>query len=96
MDRNKKFKLMGKIIEVNGECYADHFAEEEIDLTLELKGKIVRSVPLCPFFFNVIFPYLNTLQFGGTLPWQEDPNILIDACPDSEKVKIRIERIPVD
>ncbi len=47
MDRNKKFKLMGKIIEVNGECYAGHFAGEEIDLTLELNGKVTRNVPLC-------------------------------------------------
>jgi len=47
MDRNKKFKLMGKIIEVNGECYAGHFAGEEIDLTLELNGKVVKTVLPC-------------------------------------------------
>lgn len=91
------YKLMGKIIDVKGECNADHKVGEEIDFTLfNDEGGTVKGLKLCPFFMDNIFPYLCVMWFGGQFPWEKDPNVFVACCPDWENiVKIRIERIPV-
>ncbi len=86
------YKLMGKIINIKGECHAGHKIGEEIELTIFDSNKTKRGINLCPFFLDKLFPYLCVLQFGGQFPWQKDPNVFVDSCPDDEnKVTIRIE-----
>ena len=91
----KGCKLIGKIVEVRGECSARHCVGEEFDLTLfsEETNESFRAPHICSFFYNAIFPYLVTLQFGGAFPWEEDRDEFISGCPDRHKVVIEVRRV---
>ncbi|MEM1563333.1 MAG: TIGR04076 family protein [Candidatus Bathyarchaeia archaeon] len=91
----KGCKLIGRIVKVEGECSAGHHVGEEFDLTLysEEENKSFRAPNLCSFFYNAIFPYLVTLQFGGAFPWEEDKDTFTSGCPDRQKVIIEIKRV---
>lgn len=93
MEQKMAYKLVGKIIDIKGECHAGHKVGEEIDFTIVYGDKPQRGIKLCPFFLDKLFPYLCVMQFGGQFPWQSDPKVFVDSCPDDEnKVTIRIER----
>lgn len=90
----KGCKLVGKIVRVEGECSAEHHVGEEFDLTIysEEMRKSLRAPNICCYFYDALFPYLVTLQFGGTFPWQEDKDTFFFGCPDRQKVVIEIKR----
>jgi len=88
------YKLMGKIIDIKGDCAAGHKVGDEIGLTIFDGDKPIVGIKLCPFFLHDLFPYLSVMQFGGEFPWESDPNVFVRSCPDIENsVTIRIERI---
>jgi uncharacterized repeat protein (TIGR04076 family) len=91
----KDVKLVGKIVKVEGECTAGHHVGEEFDLTLssEEAHKTYRASNVCGFLYNTIFPYLVTLQFGGTFPWEKDKDKFLAGCPDNYKVVVEIKRV---
>ena len=90
------YKLIGVIVEVRGECSAGHRVGEKFDLTvLDSEGRALRAPRVCSFFYDVLFPYILTLQFGGRFPWQEGETLIV-SCPDNCKVKMRIERVKVE
>jgi uncharacterized repeat protein (TIGR04076 family) len=37
---------------------------------------------LCSWAFYTLFPFAQVLQFGGSFPWEDDPNMTTVACPD--------------
>jgi uncharacterized repeat protein (TIGR04076 family) len=89
----KSCRLIGKIVEVKGECSAGHRVGEEFDLTLFLDDvKALRTPAVCAFLYDAIFPYLTVLQFGGTFPWEKDKDKFLASCPDNNKVAIEIRK----
>lgn len=92
----KFYRLVGKVVRVNGECSAGHHLGEEFNLTLcSEDGATQRAPRLCSFFYHSLFPYITTLQFGGSFPWEENENIFTAGCPDNRKVVIEIRRIKI-
>jgi uncharacterized repeat protein (TIGR04076 family) len=91
----KSYKLIGKIVKVEGKCVAGHHVGEEFDLTLyaEKAEKFSRTPNVCGFLYNAIFPYLVALQFGGIFPWEKDKDKFLAGCPDNYKVVVEIRRI---
>jgi len=91
----KEYKLIGKIVKVEGECVAGHRVGEEFDLTLfsEKADKIHRTPNACGFLYNAIFPYMVALQFGAAFPWEKDKDKFLAGCPDNYKVVIEIRRV---
>jgi len=91
----KSYKLIGKIVKVEGECVARHHIGEEFDLTLysEKTDKFPRTPNVCGFLYNAIFPYLVALQFGGVFSWEKDKDKFLAGCPDNYKVVIEIRRV---
>jgi uncharacterized repeat protein (TIGR04076 family) len=91
----KEYKLIGKIVKVEGKCDAGHHVGEEFDLTLfsEKADKLHRAPNVCGFLYDAIFPYLVALQFGGTFPWEKDKDKFSAGCPDNHKVTIEIRRM---
>ncbi|KPV64877.1 MAG: hypothetical protein AOA65_0723 [Candidatus Bathyarchaeota archaeon BA1] len=70
----KPSKLVGTIINVKVHCSAGHKVGEQIELSLwDPDKEVARRAPdLCAFFYDMVFPYLATLQFGGEFPWETD------------------------
>jgi len=93
----RNFKIIGKIVRINGNCAAGHYVGEEFDLTLfsHKRDEVHRTPSMCGFLYYAIFPYLVTLQFGGVFPWEKDENVFLAGCPDNQKVIIEIKRIKV-
>jgi uncharacterized repeat protein (TIGR04076 family) len=91
----KSYKLIGKIVKVEGKCVAGHHIGEEFDLTLysEKADKFPRTPNVCGFLYNAIFPYLVALQFGGVFSWEKDKDKFLAGCPDNYKVVIEIRRV---
>lgn len=89
------YKLIGKVVKVDGKCSAGHHVGEEFDLTLfsEEMSKSMRTHDVCCFLYNAIFPYLVALQFGGCFPWEKDEDKFLAGCPDNYKVMVEIRRI---
>ncbi len=93
MSENKKkmYKIVGTIKDVKGHCTAKHKKGDVIELSGHDSGG------LCGFFYHDIFPSILTLQFGGTFPWSQDPDIVELECPDRfNAVKIELKRIDKD
>ena len=91
----KSYKLIGKIVKVEGKCVARHHVGEEFDLTLysEKADEFPRTPNVCGFLYNAIFPYLVALQFGGVFSWEKDKDKFLTGCPDNYKVVIEIRRV---
>ena len=82
------YKIVGTIKDVKGRCNVKHKKGDVIELSGHDSGG------LCGFFYHDIFPSIITLQFGGTFPWSQDPDIVELECPDRfNVVKIELKRI---
>ncbi|MCI0498724.1 MAG: TIGR04076 family protein [Planctomycetales bacterium] len=80
------YKVTATILNVKGHCSAGHQAGESFELSCH------NPAGLCGFFYHDIFPSLQTLQFGGNLPWWEGDVIQLQ-CPDSYNlVMLQLER----
>ena len=49
---------------------------------------------ICMGAFASLLPYITTLRFGGSFPWEANPDAGTFCCPDPEVVNVfRLERI---
>lgn len=37
---------------------------------------------LCSFAFSSLRPFIEVLKHGGSFPWEPDPNVVTQCCPD--------------
>jgi len=70
--------LVAKVISQKGTCEAQHKVGDEF--------VIDEGVPpnLCSWAFYAMFPCVQVLRFGGSFPWEKDPNKTSVACPDPD------------
>ena len=86
-NERKTYKIVGTIKDVKGRCNVKHKKGDVIELSGHDSGG------LCGFFYHDIFPSIITLQFGGTFPWSQDPDVVELECTDSYNVvKIELKR----
>ncbi len=70
--------IKARVISQKGTCSAGHKVGDEFAIT-------DRTPPgMCAWAFYVIFPFAEVLQFGGSFPWEKDPDKTAVACPDPE------------
>ena len=77
-----------KVESVRGKCARGHHPGQE--------WRIAQKTPegICIGAFGSLIPAIRTLQFGGTFPWQTDPNVAKVGCPDPvNSVTYLIERL---
>jgi uncharacterized repeat protein (TIGR04076 family) len=70
--------VIAKVISQKGTCEAQSKVGDEF--------AIGEGVPpnLCSWAFHSMFPFAQVLRFGGSFPWEKDPNKATVACPDAE------------
>jgi uncharacterized repeat protein (TIGR04076 family) len=68
--------VIATVISQKGTCEAGHRVGD--------KFVIGEKTPpgLCSWAFSTLFPFAEVLQFGGSFPWEENPNKITVACPD--------------
>ena len=82
--------VVAKVISQRGTCEAGHRVGDEF--------VIGQKAPLgiCSWAFYTLFPFAEVLQFGGSFPWEKDPNRATIACPDPENpVLFELRREPL-
>ena len=69
-------EVIAKVISQKGTCEAGHRAGDQF--------VIGDHTPpgMCAWAFYALFPFASVLQFGGTFPWESDPDSATVACPD--------------
>jgi uncharacterized repeat protein (TIGR04076 family) len=82
-------QVIARIISQKGTCAAGHKVGDEFII-----GE--KTPPdLCSWAFYSLFPPASVLQFGGSFPWEEDPNRTTVACPDpASPVVFELRRAP--
>ena len=87
-------KVVMKIISVGGKCDAGHAAGQEFDLSDDICiGFSGKPGVICQALFYSIYPNYRTLKFGGSFPWESDPDIVHVACPDPKNpVEVQLIR----
>jgi uncharacterized repeat protein (TIGR04076 family) len=86
-----EYRIMCKVVEMRGgqQCEAGHFVGE----MFEFKE---RGTDMCVWAMTAAFPMYSVLKFGGSFPWEADPNLAYAACPDAGNpviFELRRERI---
>ena len=75
---SKRYKVAIKVISQIGTCIHNHKIGDEwiVDNTTP-EG-------ICLTAFNDLFPHIWTLMFGGSYPWESNPNKITNiACADA-------------
>jgi uncharacterized repeat protein (TIGR04076 family) len=69
-------EVIARVISQKGTCAAGHRVGDEF--------VIGDKTPLgvCSWAFYTLFPFAEVLQYGGSFPWEDDPNRATVACPD--------------
>ncbi len=61
-------------------CHRGHAVGDSFDFDTE-RGKI------CPMAMHVLFPYIDILRYGGTIPPSRKGDIRV-SCPDADVINI--------
>ncbi len=69
-------EVIAKVISQKGHCDAGHKVGDEFII-----GEITPP-GMCSHAYHSIFPMAQVLQFGGSFPWEKDPDRATSACPD--------------
>ena len=84
------YRIVATVIEVGGHCGAGHKEGDTFEISCH------NPAGLCGFFYHDIFPTLQTLQFGGKMPWWQEDSLIV-GCPDTaNQVKLKLERFSRD
>jgi uncharacterized repeat protein (TIGR04076 family) len=69
-------EVIARVISQKGTCAAGHKVGDEFVVGEKTPPK------LCAWAFYSLFPFASVLQFGGSFPWDKDPNKTSVTCPD--------------
>ena len=72
------YEVAAKVISQKGICSAGHKVNDEFIVGEKTPAN------LCSWAFYTIFPFALVLQFGGSFPWEDNPDKTTVACPDPE------------
>ena len=68
--------IIAKVVSQKGTCEAGHKVGEEIVIGQQTPSG------MCSWAFYTLFPFAEVLQYGGSFPWEKDPDKTTVACPD--------------
>ncbi len=85
----KQYDVVIKLIGNQNPCHIGHKVGDEWLFQYKTPGN------MCSLAYNSIFPFALVLKFGGTFPWQKDPDVVTASCPDQEVVNVfELRRVP--
>ena len=74
----ESYKVSVKVISQQGTCEAGHKVGD--------RWLVGEKTPegLCTFAFGSLLPFITPLMYGGSFPWEKDPDVTTVACPDAD------------
>ena len=73
----ERYEVAIKVVSQQGTCPHEHKVGDE----WVIKGKTPEGI--CMSAFDALYPSVRVLMFGGSFPWETDPDATIVACPDA-------------
>jgi uncharacterized repeat protein (TIGR04076 family) len=73
--------VIAKVISRKGPCETHKVGDEFV-----MGEKTPPNV--CAWAFHSLFPFAQVLLYGGSFPWEQDPNKATIACPDPENAVV--------
>ena len=70
-------KVRVRVISQKGTCALEHKVGDQ----WVIDGKTPEGI--CLSAFDALYPNLRVLRFGGSFPWETDPDLCKVACPDA-------------
>lgn len=84
----ESYEVVAKVISQKGTCGAEHKVGDE----WTIGDKTPQGI--CLSAFDVLCPSIRTLRYGGTFPWEDNPDVTSIACPDAQNpVVFELRRI---
>jgi len=74
----ERYEVRVRVISQNGTCEQGHKEGDE----WVIGNKTPEGV--CFSAFHCLLPSARVLMYGGSFPWETDPDIYRGACPDPE------------
>ena len=85
----ERFNIAVKVISQTGHCEHEHKVGNEWVLGATAPAGICLSA------LHAIHPFARVLMFGGSFPWESDPDVSVVACPDAQNpVVFELRRLP--
>ena len=72
-----RYKIRVRVVSQKGTCGNGHKVGDE----WVVESKTLDGI--CISAFNSIYPSLRVLRYGGSFPWDADPDITTVACQDA-------------
>ena len=76
MMAKKEYDVLIKLVGNQNPCHFGHKIGDE------WLFKHATPEGMCSMAFNSIYPTALVLKYGGTFPWQDDPDVVEASCPD--------------
>ena len=74
----ERYDVIAKVISQEGTCNAEHKVGDEWVIGSKSPEGICLSA------FNALYSNARVLMFGGSFPWETDPDICTVPCPDAK------------
>ena len=75
---------------VNGNCPYGHKEGEKFKVTS------MNHDCMCGSLYQTIQPHIQTLMYGGGLPWEKSSDAFTASCPEMGKVQVGVKRFEQD
>ena len=87
---SESYDIGVRVLSQKGVCPAGHKVGDE----WIIKKDLLTPGGMCIAAYNTVHPYVMTLMFGGSFPWEDNPDITRIACPDPDNpVILELKRI---
>lgn len=73
-----RYEIVVKVISQKGTCVNEHKVGDRWVITKQTPAG------LCMTAYDVMYPNIRVLMYGGSLPWEKDPGKTTMACSDPE------------
>ena len=73
----ERYKVSIRVVSQKGTCANEHKVGDQ----WVVEGKTPEGI--CLSALNSLFPSLRMLMFGGSYPWEYDPDMVTAACIDA-------------
>jgi uncharacterized repeat protein (TIGR04076 family) len=77
--KSKRYKVIARVHSIKGACPNGHKVGEEFIFDRKSPAGICLSA------LSSILPFVRVLEFGGSFPWEENPDEITVGCPDCEQ-----------
>ena len=87
----EQYNIKVKVVSMKSTCAAGHKVGDEWVIKDDLT-----PAGMCLYAFNSLFPATQVMAFGGTLPWEPDPDVATVACTNAgHQVVFELRRVRV-